>query len=230
MNLQNGYKVIYEEAEGGKRTFYTSKSTAYPNEDDVVIASFNDEDYRSKVIYEHKGKFYVSTGAVPAYGENGEPADTAIEDFDKVFIHTDVNKPTDVQRPIYAEAISANGDSYCKPTVEGNVITFKITDEIKWLPATGSEIYHNYAGFKITAPAELDPAKIKILRPDGKERYLENIKDGDHFTNLYWKMEVDPIATYKIDWTDDGEYDLTVIIDATEATFEVAKEESKVTE
>ena len=88
MNLQNGYKVIYEKAADGKRTFYASKSTAYPNEDDLVIASFNDADYRGKVIYEYKGKFYVSTGALPAYDENGEPTDTVIEGFDKVFKRT----------------------------------------------------------------------------------------------------------------------------------------------
>ena len=89
MNLQNGYKVIYEKAANGMRTFYASKSTIYPNDDDLVIASFKDEDFRGKVVYEHAGKFYVSTGAVPAYDENGEPTDTVVDGFDKVFVEAE---------------------------------------------------------------------------------------------------------------------------------------------
>ena len=85
MKLQNGYKVIYEKAADGKRTFYASKSNVYPNEDDLVIASFNDADYAGKMIYEHEGKFYVTTGAIPTYNENGVPADEVVEGFDKVF-------------------------------------------------------------------------------------------------------------------------------------------------
>ena len=82
MNLQNGYKVIYEKAADGKRTFYASKSAIYPNDDDLVVASFNDADYKGKVIYEYKGNFYVSTGSIPAYDEKGVP--TVVEQVDIV--------------------------------------------------------------------------------------------------------------------------------------------------
>ena len=86
MNLQNGYKVIYEVAKDGKRTFYASKSAIYPNDNDLVVASFDDADFKGKVIYEYKGDFYVSTGSLPAYKEDGTPADNKIEGkFDEIF-------------------------------------------------------------------------------------------------------------------------------------------------
>lgn len=88
MNLQNGYKVIYEKASEGKRTFYASKSNAYPADDDITLATFDDEDFAGKVIYEYAGEFYVSEGKLPAYDENGVPTDTKIEieHFNDVFV------------------------------------------------------------------------------------------------------------------------------------------------
>jgi hypothetical protein len=85
MELKNGYKVIYEVAADGKRTFYASKSNVYPTTEDVEIASFNDADYKGKVIYEYKGDFYVSAGSIPAYNENGVPTDNKITEFEKIF-------------------------------------------------------------------------------------------------------------------------------------------------
>ena len=87
MTLQNGYKVVYEVAKDGKRTFYAAKSNVYPNADDLVIASFDDADYRDRVIYEYKGSFYVSeAGHTPAYDENGVPTDERLAAFDQVFL------------------------------------------------------------------------------------------------------------------------------------------------
>ena len=79
MNLQNGYKVIYEKTADGKRTFYAAKSNEYPTRNEVgeiiddIVASFEDSKFLGKTIYEHKGKFYVSAGRVPAYDKDGEP-------------------------------------------------------------------------------------------------------------------------------------------------------------
>ena len=79
MKYKNGYKVVYEVAADGKRTFYAATSNKYPTRDtegkiiDDVVASFDDADFLGKTIYEHKGKFYVSAGRLPAYDENGEP-------------------------------------------------------------------------------------------------------------------------------------------------------------
>lgn len=229
MNLQNGYKVIYEKAADGKRTFYASKSTTYPNETDLVIASFNDADYRGKVIYEHKGKFYVSVGAVPTYNENGEPTDTAIEGFDKVFVETE-NPSSDsflgggggdesVPQDPHAEAISTNGDSHGNLTINDNVVTLKATGTIKPATNPNGNTYH-HVGFKITAPKGIDPANVIITRPDGKTRVMAKILDGANFTNMYWQpTEDDRVFTYYIDWNNDGINELTVIIDASEATL-----------
>lgn len=98
MKLENGYKVIYEVAADGRRTFYASKSTSYPNKDvegkivDLKVAEFVDADYADKVVYEYKGSFYVSKGKTPAYDKNGIPTDTRLEAFDQVFVEV---KPAD---------------------------------------------------------------------------------------------------------------------------------------
>ena len=92
MNYKNGYKVVYEVAADGERTFYASTSSIYPNRDedgkivDTKLASFKDADFAGKTIYEYKGEFYVSTGSIPAYNEDGTPADNKIEGFDKIFV------------------------------------------------------------------------------------------------------------------------------------------------
>jgi hypothetical protein len=221
MNLQNGYKVIYEKAADGKRTFYASKSAAYPNADDVVLAYFNDADYRGKVIYEHKGKFYVSTGAVPVYNENGEPVDTVIEGFDQVFKLTTTTDSLmgGVETDPHAEAISTNGDSHGKLVTDGNVVTLKATGKIKPATNPNGNTYH-HVGFKITAPEGIDPANVIITRPDGKTRVMAKILDGANFTNMYWQVtEEERVFTYYIDWYNDGVNELTVVIDATKATL-----------
>ena len=119
MELKNGYKVIYEKAADGKRTFYASKSNAYPAAEDVVLASFNDADYKGKVIYEYKGDFYVSTGSVPAYDEDGVPTDTKIEGFDKVFVEDVAVEDIPSNAPVVdEEAGSEDGPTYDLPTYE----------------------------------------------------------------------------------------------------------------
>lgn len=92
MDLKNGYKVIYEIAADSKRTFYASKldSEKVPGgvdpEHDTVLAYFDDADFAGKTIYEYKGKFYKSTGSIPAYDENGIPTDEEITGFEEVFV------------------------------------------------------------------------------------------------------------------------------------------------
>ena len=103
MNYKNGYKVVYEVAADGERTFWASKSNEYPardeagniieNEMNTKLASFVDEDFAGKTIYEYKGEFYVSTDKVPAYNEDGTPKDTKIVGFEKLFVE---DKPENV--------------------------------------------------------------------------------------------------------------------------------------
>ena len=86
MNLQNGYKVIYEKAADGKRTFYASKTgKCDPSVDDQIGDIFVDADYRGKLVYEHKGDFYVAEGSTPTYDELGVPTDERLAEFDLVF-------------------------------------------------------------------------------------------------------------------------------------------------
>lgn len=75
MNLQNGYKVIYEKAADGKRTFYASKSGVF--EDAEAIVEVNIGEY--KLIYEKDGKFYGSASGLPT--EN----DYCFEEFRAIF-------------------------------------------------------------------------------------------------------------------------------------------------
>lgn len=92
MIYKNGYKVVYEVAADGERTFYAAKSNEYPTRNeageiiDDVVASFEDADFLGKTIYEYKGQFYVSAGRVPAYNEDGTPKDNKIKGFEKLFV------------------------------------------------------------------------------------------------------------------------------------------------
>ena len=75
MNLQNGYKVIYEKAADGKRTFYASKTGAFA--DAEVIAESEIGKY--KLIYEKAGQIYGSESGIPADGDH------CFAEFDKAF-------------------------------------------------------------------------------------------------------------------------------------------------
>ena len=77
MNLQNGYKVIYEKIADGERTFYaTENAKCDPTVDEkIVTAAIGDY----KLVYEKNGQIYGSTTGVPAEG------DRCFAEFDKVF-------------------------------------------------------------------------------------------------------------------------------------------------
>ena len=209
MTLQNGYKVIYEKTSDGKRTFYASKTGAFADAEIITEAVLD----KYKLIYTKAGKFYGSETGVPA------ETDYCFADFDKVFNKASgANSQVKPQSP-HAEAISTNGDSYGKLTVDGNVVTLNATGKIKPATNPNGNTYH-HVGFKITAPDGIDPANVIITRPDGKTRVMANILDGTNFTNMYWQpTEDNRVFTYYIDWNNDGVNELTVVIDATEATL-----------
>ena len=85
MNLQNGYKVIYEKIANGTRTFYATKNAVCdPTVDDKIIEAAIGE---YKLIYEKDGRFYGSLAGIPAEG------DYCFKGFDKVFCaHVDENE------------------------------------------------------------------------------------------------------------------------------------------
>lgn len=76
MKLENGYKVIYEKAADGKRTFYASKSGVFADAEVICEAEIG----KFKLIYEKGGRFYGSETGIPAEG------DYCFVDFDKVFV------------------------------------------------------------------------------------------------------------------------------------------------
>lgn len=110
MNYKNGYKVVYEVAADGKRTFYATKSNEYPprneageiieTEMNTKLATFEDADFAGKTIYEYKGEFYVSTGKVPTYNEDGTPKDEKIEGFTKLFVEDTASVTPAADEPV----------------------------------------------------------------------------------------------------------------------------------
>ena len=113
MNLQNGFKVVYEKAAEGKRTFYATKTGLCNPEIDTQLGdTLVDADYKGKMIYEHKGNFYVSTGKTPVYDENGIPTDTSLTIFNEVFTNSKLdntennqNKENEVEPELEPEEV-----------------------------------------------------------------------------------------------------------------------------
>lgn len=91
MNLQNGYKVIYEKAADGKRTFYASKTGVFADAEQIgdII-----EIGKYKLIYEKAGRFYGSETGIPA------DDDYCFEAFDKVFASENAEKTDEVEEPV----------------------------------------------------------------------------------------------------------------------------------
>lgn len=118
MKLQNGYKVLYEVAADGKRTFYASKTGVFADADQIGEPV---EIGKYKLVYEKNGKVYFSESKVPTFDENGEPTDKAAEGFDEIFVESDdvtnegasgvvtefVVRVGDVEYSTLAEAVAA---------------------------------------------------------------------------------------------------------------------------
>ena len=100
MNLQNGYKVIYEKIADGKRTFYATKNVVCdPAVDDKIVEAVIGE---YKLIYEKGGRFYGSLTGIPAEG------DRCFEEFDKVFMVVNDAANSPVQTPVAPDHVIEN--------------------------------------------------------------------------------------------------------------------------
>jgi hypothetical protein len=75
MNLQNGYKVIYDSAVNNEHTFYASKTCVFADAEEIVKLAAGEY----KLVYEKNGCVYGSKTGVPAEG------DTCFTEFNKVF-------------------------------------------------------------------------------------------------------------------------------------------------
>ena len=114
MNLQNGYKVIYEKAADGKRTFYASKTGVFADAEKILEATIGEY----KLIYEKNGQFYGSTSGIPAEG------DYCFTEFDKVFKKATeepvapATEAPDEGEPEVDEEVESDGPTTELPTFE----------------------------------------------------------------------------------------------------------------
>ena len=77
MNLQNGYRVVYDRAADGKHAFYASKTGVFADAELIMEV----EDGKYKLIYEKDGAIYGSVTGVPADGDKCfEELKTVFED------------------------------------------------------------------------------------------------------------------------------------------------------
>ena len=122
MNLQNGYKKIYEKTSDGTRTFYATKNDVCdPTVDDKIIEATIGE---YKLIYEKAGQFFGSKTGIPA------ETDVCFEGFDKVFkVDSEeteggevedevVNTPSEPTRGEESTEGTGEGPTYDLPTYE----------------------------------------------------------------------------------------------------------------
>ena len=213
MDLKNGYKVVYEvietRGEDKVRVFKASKTGVFA--DAEVIAEAKIGEY--KLIYEKDGNFYGSVSGLPT------EADTCFEDFDKLFKDT-AEEPTVNNTPAYAEAITANSDTYGDIIIDGSTVTINAVGEVKWLKSAWGT-YGNWVGFRINVPEGVDATKAIYTRPNGKSSPLSEVLDtGKNYASVYSNMATyGNTATYYLDWTGDGMNDLTVTIDVSNATL-----------
>lgn len=214
MNLQNGYRVIYEKAANGEHVFFASKTGAFADAEE--LGKLIEGEY--KLIYEKDGQLFCSVTGIPTESDEEFTVFKKAIETDNT-VNNPMQVPTEPKHPAYTDAITTNSDSHGKLFVENEIVTLKVTGTIEPATNPNGNTYH-HVGFKITAPEGIDPASVIITRPDGKTRVMANILDGTNFTNMYWKpTEEDRVFTYYIDWNNDGVNDLTVIIDASQATL-----------
>ena len=107
MNLQNGYKVIYEKAADGMRTFYASKTGFFADAEVIAEAEIG----KYKLIYEKDGKFFGSETGLPTED------DYCFEAFDKVFVEQSSEEETEEE----AEDIVGEDPSNPEVKDESNV-------------------------------------------------------------------------------------------------------------
>jgi hypothetical protein len=122
MIYKNGYKVVYEIAADGKRTFWASKSNEYPtrdeagniieNEMNTKLASFVDTDFAGKTIYEYEGEFYVADTIAAKFDKDGKPTGDRLvglndTNFDKILVEEET--PTN-DTPVDADKGADAGD------------------------------------------------------------------------------------------------------------------------
>jgi hypothetical protein len=115
MNLQNGYKVIYEKIADGERTFFADKmdgTKATQLGDAIKIGQY-------KLVYEKDGQVYGSESGVPS------ETDKCFDAFNEVFVEAveaeepaAVNVEPETNEPEVEPAVPENEEEPSEPEDE----------------------------------------------------------------------------------------------------------------
>ena len=122
----------------------------------------------------------------------------------------------------YTDAITAS-NAEVTATAE-NEVTVKYTGDVKFVD-NANGVGSNWISFIITKPAKVDATKAMVKIPSGssyKEVTLASVLDaGKDYATMWTSCQFKKAFQYEIDWNGEGNYDLIVKIDATEATPQV---------
>ena len=81
MNLQNGYKTVYEKVEEDKRVFYASKTGLFKDAEEIAKIDLG----QYKLVYEANGKICGSISGIPNKDE-----DITFDEFEKIFVAAEI--------------------------------------------------------------------------------------------------------------------------------------------
>lgn len=81
MNLQNGYKTVYEKVEEDKRVFYASKTGLFKDAEEIAKIDLG----QYKLVYEANGKICGSISGIP-----NKDKDITFDEFEKIFVAAEI--------------------------------------------------------------------------------------------------------------------------------------------
>ena len=90
MELQNGYKVIYDVAAEGEHRFYASKTGFFKDADEIGSFPADGKTRKYKLVYEKDGRFFGSETGIPS------ETDDALVALDKVFVAAEEGEEDEV--------------------------------------------------------------------------------------------------------------------------------------
>ena len=169
------------------------------------------------------GHSYESVVTAPTYTEKGYTTYTCVcGDSYKADEKPALNTFIDIKDDTFQANVSA----------ENGKVTIKVVGTVKWGEVNG--VGNNWISFVITAPEGTDPANVTITYPNGDSVKLSDVLDAGstNSATIFHALKseapalfslVSPVtgdtAEYGVDYDSDGTNDLTVAIDASNATL-----------